>query len=279
MLLVAASAACGMVKMGYRNADTVGLLWIDRYLDLTTEQQSFVKPRLRELVSWHRTTQLTDYAAFASEMQKMTERSITPAEVASLGKQLKQRADTTVEHALPVMADLAAILTPANIGAMEEKFAANDDKFRDDNHVKGELAKQQRARYEKTLDRVEEWYGTLTREQRAAIRKLSDARPLDNDILLAERQRRESELVAILTRVQREKLSRDAAIGLLRSYNERFEFSADRDKRAFQQALRKSTEEMDASIHNMATPEQRMRAAAKLQDWIDDCRSLSGASS
>ena len=268
-----------MIKLGYRNADTVGLLWIDRYLDLTSEQKNYLKPRLRELVTWHRTTQLPDYAAFATEMQKLAQRSITPAEVTALGKQLEQRAYTAVEHALPVMADLALLLTPDNISAMEDKFADNDDQFRDDNYVKGDVGKQQKARYEKSLDRVEEWYGRFNREQRAAIRKLSDARPLDNDILLAERQRRESELVALLTRVQRDKPSRDAVIGLLRNYNERFEFSPDPDRRAFQQSLRQATEAMDAAIHNLATPAQRERAIAKIQDWIDDFRSLAGTPS
>ena len=277
LVLTLATAACGLIKIGYRNADTVGLLWIDRYLGLTSEQKSFVKPRLRELVKWHRTTQLPDYAAFATEMQKLAPRPITPAEVTALARQLRQRAYTTVEHALPAMADLALRLTPDNISAMEDKFADNDDKFRHDNFVNGDVGKQQKARYEKTLDRIEEWYGRFSREQRAAIRKLSDTRPLDNDILLAERQRRESELIALLTRVEREKPSRDAVIDLLRRYDERFEFSPDPDKRAFQQALRKATEAMDAAIHNLATPVQRARASSKLQDWIDDFRSLSGA--
>ena len=268
-----------MIKIAYRNADTVGLLWIDRYLDLTGEQKTLVKSRLHELVKWHRTTQLPDYAAFGTELQKLAPYSITPAEVTVLARQLRQRAYATVDHALPAIAEVALRLTPDNISAMEDKFADNDSKFRRDNHVKGDIGKQQKARYEKTLDRIEEWYGRFSREQRAAIRKLSDARPLDNDILLAERQRRESELIALLTRVEREKPSRDAVIALLRRYEEGFEFSPDPDRRAFQQALRRATETMDAAIHNLATPAQRARASSKLQDWIDDFRSLSRASS
>ena len=276
-MLAFATAACGMIKIGYRNADTVGLLWIDRYLDLTREQEGFVKPRLRTLVAWHRSTQLPDYAALGTDMQKLGRRAITPAEVSALARQLRQRIDTSTQRALPDVADLALILTPDNIGAMEEKFADNDDKFRNDNHVKGDIEKQQKARYEKTLDRVEEWYGRFSREQRAAIRMLSDARPLDNDILLAERQRRERELVALATRVEREKPSRDVVMGLLRNYKERFEFSPDPDRRAFQESLRRATEAMDAAIHNLATAAQRERAVGKLQDWIEDFRSLSAA--
>lgn len=267
-----------MIKIAYRNADTVGLIWIDRYLDLTGEQKTFVKSRLHELVKWHRTTQLPDYAAFGTELRKLAPHSITPAEVTVLARQLRQRAHATVDHALPAIAEVALRLTPNNISAMEDKFADNDSRFRRDNHVKEDVGKQQKARYKKTLDRIEEWYGRFSREQRAAIRKLSDARPLDNDILLAERQRRESELIALLTRVEREKPSRDAVIALLRRYEEGFEFSPDPDRRAFQQALRRATETMDAAIHNLATPAQRARASSKLQDWIDDFRSLSRAS-
>ena len=115
-VLAFATTACGMIKIGYRNADTVGLLWIDRYLDLTSEQEAFVKPRLRTLVAWHRSTQLPDYAALGADMQKLGQRAITPAEVTALAGQLKQRIDTSTQHALPDVADLALILTPDNIG-------------------------------------------------------------------------------------------------------------------------------------------------------------------
>ena len=47
-----------------------------------------------------------------------------------------------------------------------------------------------------------------------------------------------------------------------------------RTERAFLDALHKATDEMNAQIHNLATPQQRERASAKLQEWIDDFRSL-----
>ena len=273
--LVAVSiAACGLVKTGYRNGDTVGLFMINRYLDLSGEQKDFVKPKLRALLAWHRSTQLPDYTTVATELQRKAPQSITASEVGALGDQMRKRAYATVDHALPDLADLALRLTPANIKALQDKFAEDDEKFRDEN-LRVSIEKQQQARYEKTLERVEEWYGRFSRDQRMQIRQLSDVRPLDNEILLAERQRREGDVIALLNRVQRERPSREAVVAMLKSLTDRFEDSPVPERRAFTQSLRVATAEMNAQIHNLATPQQRQKAVAKIQEWIDDFRSLS----
>lgn len=273
-LAIVATAGCSLIKVAYQNADTVGLVWINTYLDFNDEQENFFKPRLRQALEWHRRTQLPEYAVFAGDLKRRTAIDITPAEVATIGQALRARAVALADHVLPELADTALQLTPDNLRKLEDKFEDNDDKFRSE-MMKGDLERQHRARYEKTLDRAEEWYGRFSRDQRAAIRKLSDARPMDNDVLFAERQRRERELLDLLTRVVRERPTRESVIAMMRTYERRFDPSPDPQRRAFLESLRKSTEEMDAGIHNLSTPEQRAKAAAKLQDWIDTFNELS----
>ena len=274
LLLTVAIAGCGLVKTGYRNGDTVGLFMMNRYLDLSSEQKEFVKPRLRALLAWHKTTQLPDYTALASELQRKASQPISEEEVTALGEQVRRRAHVTIDHAMPDMADIALRLTPENIKALQDKFAEDDLDFRKD-HLKGDLEKRQEARYKKTLERVEEWYGSFSKEQKVAIRQFSDARPLDNEILLSERQRREGEIIAMLKRVEREKPSRDAVVAMMKGVSDRFDQSPDPAKRGFVDSLHRATAEMNARIHNLATPQQRQKAVAKLQEWIDDFRSLS----
>lgn len=268
-----ATSACGLVKTGYRNGDTVGLFMMNRYLDLTAEQKEFVKPRLNALLKWHRTTQLPDYAAVAVELQKKAQQPVTAGEVTALAEQSKQRLFATIDHALPQMADIMLRLTPANIQTLQAKFAEDDEKWRDE-HLKGDIEKRRKIRYEKSLERLEEWYGRFNREQRVRIRQLSDARPLDNEALFAERLRREQDILALLSRVEREKPSRDVVVALLKGYTDRFEHSPDPERRAFGEAQNRATAEMGAQVQNLATPEQRAKAAATLQEWIDDFRSL-----
>ncbi len=274
LLIAACLDGCALVKVGYRNGDTVGLFMIDRYFDLASDQRDFVKPRLHRLLVWHRTTQLPDYAAFAQELQRRALQPITTAQIEALGEQARQRAMTTVYHALPDLADLALRLTPDNLAALQKKFAADDEKWRKE-FMNGDVDHQQKARYEKTLDRLEEWYGRFDSDQRDRIRQLSDARPFDNDVVLGERRRRQNEMVALLTKVEHDKPPRDAVIAMLKDYADRFEQNPDPTRRAFLESLRHASEEMDASIHDLTTPQQRQRAVARLQDWIDDFRSLS----
>jgi hypothetical protein len=274
LLLTVALAGCGFVKTGYRNGDTVGMFIISRYLDLSSEQKAFVKPKLRSLLAWHKTTQLPEYTALASELQRKATQPITDEEVASLGERIRQRAYATIDHAIPDMADIALRLKPENIQTLQDKFAEDDADFRKDN-LSGDLEKRQEARYKKTLERVEEWYGSFTREQKAAIRQFSDARPLDNEILLSERQRREGEIITMLKRIEREKPSRDAVVAMMKGVFDRFDHNPDPAKRDFLDSLQRATAEMNARIHNLATPQQRLKAVAKLQEWIDDFRSLS----
>ncbi|MEO8937506.1 MAG: DUF6279 family lipoprotein [Burkholderiaceae bacterium] len=276
VVAIVTMAGCGgLLKIGYKNGDTTGLFIMNRYLDLSSEQKEFVKPRLRALLAWHKSTQLPDYSRFATELQKKAQAQTTPAEVAALREQSRRRAYATIDHALPAMADIALHLTSDNIQTLQDKFGEEDDKWSEEN-LTGDLEKRQKARYDKTLDRVEEWYGRFSKAQRAEIRKLSDARPLDNGILFAERQRREQDLITMLNRVARDKPPRDAVIAMMKTYEEHFEQAPDPDRRAFIDSLHRTTDEMNAAIQNLATPQQRAKAVAKLQEWIDDFRSLSG---
>jgi hypothetical protein len=242
-------------------------------LDLSSEQTAFVKPRLHRLLVWHKTTQLPDYVTFVEELQRYASRPITTSDVTTIGEQARQKAMTTIDQALPEMSELALRLTPDNIKALEKRFGDDDAKWRRE-FMKGDVEKQQKARYEKTLERVEEWYGRFSSEQRDRIRQLSDARPFNNEIVIADRERRQHELVALLTKVVSEKPPRDAIIAMMKNYTDRFDKNPDADRRAFLDSLRHSTEEMEAAIQNLATPQQRSHAVAKLQEWIDDFRSL-----
>lgn len=271
-----ALGGCGLVKVGYRNGDIVGLYLIDRYFDLSSEQEDFVKPRLHQLLVWHRTTQLPEYASFGVDLRRRALLPITPAEITALNEEGKRRAMITIDHALPDMADLALRLTPDNLKALQKKFADDTDKWRREN-MKGDVDRQKKARFDKTLDRVEEWYGRLDGDQRARIRQWSDERPFNNDFVAADRLRRQQDLVALLTRVERDKPSREVVVAQMKAYADHFEDDPDPERAAFMASLRKATEDMDAQIHNLTTPQQRAKASAHLQEWIDDFRSLSAS--
>jgi hypothetical protein len=66
---------------------------------------------------------------------------------------------------------------------MEKKFAKNNDDFRK-KFMSGSIDDQQEARFKKSMEQFELWFGNFSRDRKRQLRKASDARPLDNDIWL-----------------------------------------------------------------------------------------------
>jgi hypothetical protein len=165
-------------------------------------------------------------------------------------------------------------LQPQQIAHLEKKFASNNDGYRKE-YLRGDLEQRQLARYKKVMKQAEYWFGDFSREQQAQIRAASDARPLNNELRLALRLRRQQELIALLKKVQNEKLGREATMALLKDYVAGvFGQFGDKQHKAFYDASKDGSARMVTTIINIATPAQKAHAVKKLQRWIEDCHAL-----
>jgi hypothetical protein len=187
--------------------------------------------------------------------------------------QMRLRWHRMVDQALPDLADIALTLKAEQLPRLEKKFAANDQVYRDD-FVEISSTRRKKDLYNKELDRIEYWYGSLDSEQKALLRKTTDALPIDPTLWLAEREAREAELVAVLREIVQQRPSREVAIQMLRTYTLRLETSPDAVRRAYIETLNRANRDMYLTIANMTNATQRAHAAQKLADWIDDFNRL-----
>jgi hypothetical protein len=273
-LLCCLLAGCGALRIGYANGDNLTYWWLDRYIDFNADQQPWVKSRLKQLFAWHRATQLKDYAQLLTQARRQLAANITPADVQAEYDALKQLARRAIEHALPDLADLALSLQPQQIEHIAKKFADNNDKYRKD-YLSGNLEHRQEFRFKKVMKQAEYWFGDFSREQEARIRAMSDARPLNNELWLAQRVRRQQALIRLLKKVQAERPGRDIVIGMLREQVADFFGSApDQESKAFFAASGDGAAQMVATIWNITTPSQKAHAANRAEKLIEDCNSL-----
>lgn len=265
---------CSALRLGYSNGETVVYWWLHSYVDLESDQQPRVKAAISNLFAWHRQTQLPDYAQLLVQTQPRLLHDATPADVLDVHEALKRRMMAVIDRALPALADLALSLRPQQIAHIEQKFASNNENYRKD-YLHGDLEHRQSLRYRKVMKQAEYWFGDFSAEQEARIRAASDARPLDNELWMAERVRRQQALIALLTRIQAEKPSRDAAIQMLRAYAKaNLERVGDERDKPFFDASTDGMARMVALIVNIATPEQKAHAARRLQKWVADFQVL-----
>jgi hypothetical protein len=273
MLLVLA-AGCSTIRFSYNHGDTLLYWWLNAYLDLDSDQSDWVKKDIDQLLQWHRKTQLRDYAGLLTNWQRQLAGNPTQADLLADYRDVKTRTELLALKALPEMADLARSVKPDQIAQMEKKFRSNNDDFRK-KFMSGDVEKQRKARFKKAMDQLELWFGRFSSDQEATLRRASDARPLDNEIWLQERVLRQQKIIALLRRVQGEKLNKEqtmAAIhNLLREFFDRMEAP---ERKAFFESYVDSTSKFILAAIRIATPAQKAHAQQRMQGWIDDFNTL-----
>ena len=272
--VLALTAACSSIRFSYNHGDTLLYWWLNAYVDLDSDQSGWVKKDIDELFQWHRKTQLKDYVQILKTGQRQLNGNLSQADLMSDYHEVKSRTQLLAFKALPELADLARSMKPEQLAQMEKKFVKNNEDYRK-KFMKGDLEQRQKARYQKSMEQFELWFGSFSSEQQAALRKASDARPMDNDIWLDERIRRQKRILTVLRKVQQEKLSKDATIaqlhGLVKEIFDRFDAP---ERKAFFDAFIDGTVQMILTATKIATPTQKAHAQKRMQGWIDDFNTL-----
>lgn len=267
--------ACGAVRIGFNNGETVSYWWLNSYVDFEDEQKPWVKSHLDQLFAWHHKTQLREYVELVSRIQQRDLATVTKAELLLDYQSGKKEVMDIANKAAPDLADLALSLKSEQIVNIEEKFAKNTAKFRKE-YLSGDRASQQEFRFKKMMKQAEYWFGSFSRAQERQLRQLSDARPLNNELVLDNRMRRQTELLVLLKKVHSEKPSKEITIAMIKKYVAAAEdHYGNKEQQAFFNALTDANAGLVAEMMHMATPEQRTHFVKALQDWISDFNRLS----
>ena len=274
LTLMVLLAACSSLRLAYNHGDTLLYWWIDGYVDLNSDQKEWVREDIDKLFHWHRKTQLQDYVQILQTAQRQLTAGPTQADLQTDFDDIKKRTESLLLKAAPELADLTRSLQADQIATLERKFAANNADFRKKN-MRGDREAQQKFRYKKSMEQFELWFGSFTSEQEAAIRQASDARPLNNEIWLDERVRRQKNIVALARRVQSEKLGKEATVAAIQELiKDGFERLENSERKAFFDSYEQANLQLVLTVIKLATPAQKAHAQKRMQGWIDDFRTL-----
>ncbi len=271
-------AACSVLRIGYSQAPTFAYWWIDGYLDLNGEQSLKLRDGIERWFEWHRRDEMPRYASLLVRAQReVMEPTLSTDQLCAWRDEAQRRLDVALDEATPVFATLMVSLTPEQIRHLERKMAKDGDELKQD-FAQADKADRAKASFKRTLERYENLYGKLDDAQRARLTQLLAASPFDADRWLAERERRNADLLAMLTTVSAAGKSADSAAAqakaqaAVRVLAERALRSPRPDYRAYQQRLTQENCALAAAMHNVTTPAQRQYARSKLKSWEEDVR-------
>jgi len=270
-------AACTALKLTYNNGQTLVYWWLNSYVDIDSEDKSFVNERIGQFFSWHRSRELPEYAKRLRIIadQVGSSQLISPQDVAGWIGALRNMGHRVARHEMPALAALALRLTPEQVENIAARLHKNDEKFRKERLAVGQQ-EQKQFRYRQALKNAEQWLGSLSAEQQMQLRAWSDVRPLENAVLLQERQRKQGALLEVLRKIVRERPDQVVAEKLLAPLiDEAIDNIPGPENAEFVRISEASAYDLTAKMIGIATPAQRALAAERIRKTAADLDELS----
>lgn len=274
-IAVVALSACSLVRVSYDNGPALALWRLDSYLDLDSTQEAAARPLLRDWFAWHRATQLPDYARWLATWRERAGGEVSADEVCRWTELTRERLWTAVEAALPAGAQLLPGVTSAQWAHLERELASR--LAEDRSELAPTSADERRARsLERSIDRAESFYGTITEAQRRLLAEGLATSPMDIVRWLDDRAQRQRRFVAALRAAQLEPDAARRQAGL-RQAAQALMRPVDAEAAALQARWQAHGCAMSARLHASTTPAQRQHLKERLSAWEEDLRALAAA--
>ena len=163
LLLVSCSSGCS-VKLVYNNLDRFARWGVSDYVDLNDAQQSYFDAQVAQLLYWHRTQQLPEYAALLESLSVTLPDGTDIAEIRSIGDRMYVWYEDLEHRLIPIAVELLLSLDEEQVNELPKKFQRDNEKLAEDEAGLSVQEQQQRwlREYE---DGISRFTGRLNREQ------------------------------------------------------------------------------------------------------------------
>lgn len=264
---VIALSGCTALQLGYNNADSL-LHWRGaQYFGFEDPQKADFEQRVQRFLAWHRKTELPRYSRYADDLANRLSRGVSQGDLVWGYDAFQAYLRQSLRAGTGEIGGLLDALTPEQIGRFQERLEKENRDFAKE-HRLGEAPEERRAaRVKRNVERLEDWFGTLTEAQVARVALYSRQAPLDDELRLRDRKRLQRELIAMLkAKEARRKLvqwaaawdqNRDPAFDALRKENLREYYG------------------MLLDLDKTLSPEQRAKAVRRLRGFAGDFTALS----
>ena len=258
---------------GLQPGRLVGVRRLDGYADFDDAQSLRVREEIAAWFAWNRRTQLIDYADLLLRIDAEVLADTSPERVCGWWSAVRTRYDRAVQHAVPAIADVAAMLKPAQFESIERRYAKANADFRND-FMQRDLATRISESARRVIDRAESAYGDLDPFQRERIERWVADSPFDPQLSFDERRRRQQDALQTLRRLAGEPLDGVKAEAQIQGWLQRLDRSPREAHRAYAERVVQHNCRVAANIHNSTSPAQRRIASQKLRGWAADLRML-----
>jgi hypothetical protein len=261
-------AGCSIVSF-YRYADWIILWQADHYLDLTSDQRRDLSQRLTPLLARHRQEAIPQYKTFLVQSRQRLERGLTNQDIDWVYANYDRLRADLFDRVIADSGILLASVDSSQVRTLEAAFQKDHTKAA--RFVQAPAPERLKKRADTIIDWLDDWLGSLSKDQEARIRQWSLALPDNQQFWATYQQQRQQELLALLRQPRTpERVARELS-ALLVVYPDQTGPPAYQD--AIHQ-MRTAVKTMALAIDQQVTADQRHHAVTKLQRLIDQLHDL-----
>ena len=273
LVLTTALSGCSAVRLTYDQGPLLAYWWLDNYADFTTDQTPRVKGALADWFSWHRATQLTDYAQGLAGLRAMAANPLTPVQACQVADSWQRRAEKAFAQAVPAVAEQLRSLNAEQVAHIEQRQLDKQQELVAE-YLQADPAERQKAALGRITDRAESLYGPLDDAQRRLLAAGLAVSPSNPALALAERRQRQADLLGQLRQWQQDKPDAATAQQAVRQLAADTTRSPRPDYAVYAARVKQTNCALAAQLHNSSTAAQRQHAINKLKGWEGDLRAL-----
>ncbi|CAI4031984.1 hypothetical protein DNFV4_02407 [Nitrospira tepida] len=266
--VVAVTAGCAAIPFAYRHADSLIAWQADHYFNLTSEQRSELITRLKSVLSRHRREALPEYERFLAEVRSRVERGLTGDDIDWFYEVLERMRADLMERVVADGSPLLVSMAPSQVGHLESVLLRENEKAA--RLAEGPVEDRIRKRGEQTVELVQDWTGSLSKEQRSQIRAWSRVLPDSEPLWFRYRKEQQQRWLALLRRP----LTSATATGEWREVLIHQLHTAPAWYRDAVLDWRAGVKTLALRIDRILTPRQRDHVSHRLQELIEQIRAL-----
>lgn len=264
---------CSSVRLTYGQGPMLAYWWLDSYADFNSEQTPRVKAALDDWFSWHRATQLSDYAALMATAQRLAVDNVTPAQVCRFTHSAELRLSSAFDPAMAPAAEILRTLSTTQVRHLEQRFNKGNEEWQRD-HLRGSAIERREAAAKRWVDRAESVYGALDDAQRKLVATGLQASPYDAKAWFEERRARQLDALRTLRQLLTDRTDQPSTEAALRAMALHLVQSPRADHRTLKERTDQAQCALIAQLHNSTSATQRQRAVKQFKSWEDDLRTL-----
>ncbi|MEW6205656.1 MAG: DUF6279 family lipoprotein [Pseudomonadota bacterium] len=283
MACLAVLSACSAIKLGYNNSASIAHTYLTSKVDFDSDQSTFLKTSLNEIVEWHRNAELP---VLANELQTARQalaardgvvRPVSAEQVQALNQSIRASLRRTANEAAPVIAKNMLGLWPNQIQDIQQALDKSNVEYREERLMQNN---DQRVREsaERMSKRFERWLGTLNSVQVKQIEAWARAETNRAESRYEKRLARQQQFMALVSKAANRQIDQAALSREIARLLNAWQSPASAAEIQESEQRQKATIALIVDVLNSATAEQRNNAADRAAGWAKDFQILASNS-